>query len=100
MTKYKYIHGIGFVTTTDYYLHQFFIYFFIFIFLLSSFCLTITISLALYEILKDYLTNSTISFIFTLSLINILGFSMMSVKQFLEGWIDEANESLKEKYKR
>jgi len=98
--KYKYIQGLGYVKKADYYLYQFSIYFFIFIFLLSSFCLTIIISLALYEILEDYLVNSAISFAFGLSLINILGFSMICVKEFLEEWINEVNENLKKKYKK
>ena len=54
----------------------------------------------MYEILEDYLVNSAISFAFGLSLINILGFSMICVKEFLEEWINEVNENLKKKYKK
>jgi len=99
MNNYKYIRGIGFVKKTDYYLYQFSIYFFIIIFLLSSFCFTIIISLALMELLKDYLVNSVYSFMFGISLINILGIGIFSIKEIAETWINEAFESLKEKYK-
>ena len=96
---YKYIQGLGYVKKTDYYLYQFSIYFFIFIFLLSSFCFTIIISLALMELLKDYLVNSVYSFMFAESLINILGIGIFSIKEIMESWMNEAFESLKEKYK-
>jgi len=51
------------------------------------------------ELLKDYLVNSVYSFMFGISLINILGIGIFSIKEIAETWINEAFESLKEKYK-
>ena len=100
MNNYKYIRGIGFVKKTDYYLYQLIKISIFSIFLMSSLCFTIIISLALCELLKNYLTNISYSYIFAFSLINIIGLSFLSIKEIMESWMNEAFESLKEKYKK
>jgi len=98
MKKYKYVQGIGFVKITDYYLYQLINIFIFSIFLMSSLCFVIIISLALCELLKNYLTNASYSYIFAFSLINIIGFSLLSIKEIMESWMNEAKENLKKKY--